>query len=97
MNKNAILAILRDFKNNFQDDYQIQQIGLFGSVAKDLNTENSDIDIVIKTSKADLFAMVHIKDYLEKIFNTKVNIVRYRENMNPFLKKEIDENSIYVW
>jgi len=96
MNKNAILAILRDFKNNFQDDYQIQQIGLFGSVAKDLNTENSDIDIVIKTSKADLFAMVHIKDYLEKIFNTKVNIVRYRENMNPFLKKEIDENSIYV-
>jgi len=96
MNKNAILAILRDFKNNFQDDFQIQQIGLFGSVAKDLNTENSDIDIVIKTSKADLFAMVHIKDYLEKIFNTKVNIVRYRENMNPFLKKEIDENSIYV-
>jgi hypothetical protein len=96
MNKNAILAILRDFKNNFQDDYQIQQIGLFGSVAKDLNTENSDIDIVIKTSKADLFAMVHIKDYLEKIFNTKVDIVRYRENMNPFLKKEIDENSIYV-
>ncbi len=96
MNKNAILAILRDFKNNFQDDFQIQQIGLFGSVAKDLNTENSDIDIVIKTSKADLFAMVHIKDYLEKIFKTKVDIVRYRENMNPFLKKEIDENSIYV-
>lgn len=96
MNKNKILAILRDFKNNFQDDYQIQQIGLFGSVAKDLNHKNSDIDIVIKTNKADLFAMVHIKEYLENIFHTKVDIVRYRDNMNPFLKKEIDEYSIYV-
>jgi len=96
MNKDIVLKKLEEFKNNPENNYKIKQIGLFGSIVKGQNNEDSDIDIVIKTDKADLFAMVHLKKYFENIFERKVDIVRYRENMNPYLKKEIDENSIYV-
>ena len=37
-----------------------------------------------------------IKDDLEKIFNTKVDVIRYRKNMNPYLLKQIDADAIYV-
>ena len=96
MNKDIVLKKLEEFKNNPENNYKIKQIGIFGSIVKGQNNEDSDIDVVIKTDKADLFAMVHMKEYFENIFERKVDIVRYRENMNPYLKKEIDENSIYV-
>ncbi|MDD4155886.1 MAG: nucleotidyltransferase domain-containing protein [Candidatus Cloacimonetes bacterium] len=96
MNKDIVLKHLKEFKNSPKNNYKIEQIGVFGSIAKDQYREDSDIDIVVKTEKADLFAMVHLKDYFEKLFKSKVDIVRYRENMNPYLKKEIDENSTYV-
>ena len=71
-------------------------IGIFGSFSKDRANSNSDIDIVIETSKVDLFMLVHLKEELEKLFNRNVDIIRYRERMNQFLKKHIDEEAIYV-
>ena len=40
--------------------------------------------------------LVHLKEELEKLFNRNVDIIRYRERMNRYLKKHIDEDAIYV-
>jgi uncharacterized protein len=39
---------------------------------------------------------VHIKDELESALLLPVDIVRYRETMNPFLKERINQEGIYV-
>ena len=46
MGRDAILAILRDFKQNFAEKYGILEIGVFGSIARDEAREDSDVDIV---------------------------------------------------
>lgn len=96
MKRDLAVNILETFKNRYSDKYQIQELGLFGSVAKNEATSTSDVDICIKTKKADLFAMVHIKEELEILFFTSIDIVRIRDKMNPFLKKRIEQDAIYV-
>ncbi len=96
MKRDLAVNILETFKNQYSDKYEIQELGLFGSVARNEATSTSDIDICIKTKKADLFAMVHIKEELEKLFSTSIDIVRMRDKMNPFLKKRIEQDAIYV-
>ena len=54
------------------------------------------MDVMVKMSDPDLFYMVHIKEELQSDYQTKVDIVHYREKMNAFLKKRIDLKAVYV-
>ena len=96
MGRNDVLAILRDFKQNFADKYGILEIGIFGSIAQGEDREDSDVDICIKTKTPDPFALVHIKEEIENRVQRHVDIVRMRKKMNPFLKERIEKEGLYV-
>ncbi|WP_321468236.1 nucleotidyltransferase domain-containing protein [Halarcobacter sp.] len=96
MERKLAINILETFKNKNKDKYGIEAIGLFGSVARNEAKDSSDVDICIKTSKADMFTMVHIKEELEELMSSHIDIVRVRERMNPFLKNRIEKEAIYV-
>lgn len=96
MTRSEILEILNKYKNENAEKYGINKIGLFGSFSKDNERDESDIDIIIETTEPDLFKLVHIKEELEKLFDKTIDIVRKREKMNPYLKKHIEKNAIYV-
>ncbi len=94
--RDEVLNSLNRLKKHFSKQYGVSEIGIFGSLARNENTERSDVDIVIKMEKPDLFYLVHIKEELETEYSSKVDIVQYRETMNPFLKKRIDQEAVYV-
>ncbi len=96
MSRSEIVRILKEFKKNYASEYGILLIGVFGSVARDEATDKSDVDIVVKTQTANPFNLVHIKEYLELQLNKHVDIVRLRDNMNPFLMKRLEKEAIYV-
>jgi predicted nucleotidyltransferase len=96
MTRSEILVILKKYKNDNAEKYGINNIGLFGSYSKDDENDKSDIDIIIETTEPDLFKLVHIKDELETLFHKTIDIVRKRETMNPYLKKHIEKDAIYV-
>ena len=91
-----ILKALGRFKEENAERYDIVRLGLFGSRAHDRFDENSDVDIVVVLGKPDLFNLIGIKQDLEETFQRHVDIVRYRETMNPFLKKRIEKEALYV-
>ena len=90
------LEVLRRHKADFEEKYGITEIGVFGSVARGQSGNESDVDVVVKMKKPDLFYMVHIKDELENEYKTNVDIIHYREKMNPLLKQRIDREAVYV-
>jgi len=96
MNKQEILEQLKKFKEENYLKYGITAFGIFGSVARGQYNPKSDLDIFIKTQTPNPFILVHIKEELEKLFNTHVDIVRLHENMNSFLKNHIDKEGINV-
>ncbi len=96
MNREDILQTLQQFKANKKAQYHIIKIGIFGSVAKNNMTANSDIDIVVELTNQDLFNLIGIKQDLEAAFHRSVDIVSYRKTMNHFLKRRIDKEAFYV-
>jgi predicted nucleotidyltransferase len=96
MDREEIIRFLKEFKEKNKNKYQIISIGIFGSFAKNKANDNSDIDIVVKLTKQDLFELIGIKQDLEEIFHHPVDIVSYREKMNLFLKKRIDKDAVYA-
>ena len=93
---NSIIEKIRSQKGKLRKKYAIKKIGLFGSFAKNTPREDSDIDIVVQLEKQDLFQIIGIKQDLEEEFHRTVDVVSYREKMNPFLKDRIDHEAIYV-
>ena len=96
MSRAELLKILRAFKEKCAEEYGMISLGLFGSAARDESQADSDVDIVIKLKKQDLFNMIGIKQDLEERLHTNVDLISYREKMNAFLKNRIDKEAIYV-
>ncbi|CAK7082452.1 MAG: hypothetical protein PARBA_03571 [Parabacteroides sp.] len=90
------ISILRDYVANNASKYHITRMGIFGSVARGEQTEGSDVDVYLETSKPSMFALVHIKEDLQKLFGCNVDIVRLREHMDSLLKNRIEKEGIYV-
>ena len=76
--------------------YGIKKIGIFGSVARGEQTENSDVDIVVNLVQPRLFNLVHIKEDLQQLFGRPVDIVRERDNMDLLLKNCIQRDGVYA-
>jgi predicted nucleotidyltransferase len=96
MKRDEIIKALRRFKEGNQQRYRIEKIGIFGSSARgDMKTE-SDIDVVVVLEKQDLFNLIGIKQDLEDQFGVPVDIVSYREKMNKYLKRRIEDEVLYA-
>jgi hypothetical protein len=96
MNRDVILLSLRRFKETNQHKYNIIRIGLFGSAARNSIGQQSDNDVVVELETQDLFGLIGIKLDLEDQLSQQVDIVSYREKMNEFLKRRIDNEAVYV-
>ena len=95
IDKINILNYLKEHYSEFKSKYNVEQIGLFGSYARDEATENSDIDIFVKM-KPSLFDMVAIKEQIENDLDKKVDIIREHKNIKPIFLKMIQKDLIYV-
>ena len=90
------LQLLKDYKESRGMHYGIVRIGIFASVARGEQTENSDVDICVDLKTPNLFSLVHIKEELRQLFGCDVDIVRFRQNMDALLKQDILKEGIYV-
>jgi len=96
MKKDEIILFLRNFKESTGDKYSIKKIGFFGSAARDSMSKESDIDVVVDLEDPNLFNLIGIKLELEEQLHLPVDVVRYHQKMNEFLKKRIDKEAVYV-
>lgn len=95
MRKEYAIHLLSKYKSYLAAKYGVTQLGVFGSVARGDATDDSDIDIVVHMPP-DLFLMVHMKEELEQLLNTSVDLVRYQKHLNKLLKSRIDHEAVYV-
>ncbi|MCB0256044.1 MAG: nucleotidyltransferase family protein [Anaerolineae bacterium] len=95
MEQKEVLQTLSDHKQELSAKYGVTRLGIFGSVARDESTRASDVDVVVEMPP-DLFKMVHMKEDLEAILATPVDLIRYSRFLNTYLKRRIDDEAIYV-
>jgi predicted nucleotidyltransferase len=54
------------------------------------------VDVVVELGQPDLLSLVGIKQELEELLHRPVDVVRYRERMNAYLKRRIEQEAVYV-
>lgn len=92
-----IINILRTFKTACGKEYGIDTLALFGSTARGEQREDSDVDVCIHTSRAvDYFTLQDIKEKLQDMLETKVDLLTLHSNMFPLFRKNIERDAIYI-
>ena len=69
-----VLHILKSHKPDLARNYGLLKLGVFGSVARNMAEEGSDIDIVVETKVPNLLRMVNLKEDLEELLHSKVDL-----------------------
>ena len=87
---------LAAFKLSFGKQFGIKKLGIFGSVARQENTEESDIDIVVEVEKPTLSLMYELKEKLKELYHCDVDLVRFRPTLRPLFKSNILNDAVYV-
>ena len=95
MNQSDILEVLKTKKTV----YNLKNFILFGSVASQTNTSDSDIDIAYieeEKSRLNFDNYLKLENELKTIFNTKIDLINYKK-FNPLIKLHSKKDFIYVW
>ncbi len=86
--KNIILETLKPFNPSY--------IGLFGSFARNEETETSDIDILYEMQKKySLFDLMDLKETLKNKLHREVDLVS-REYLNKRLRHHVEKDLIVL-
>jgi len=75
MDKYKIISILRDNISFIKNKYGISKIGIFGSYSKNTQTDNSDIDLIIKFEKPIDLKYFELIDFLEEKLGKDVDVI----------------------
>ena len=94
--RNEYIHLLRSQEAVLRQDYGIRSLRLSGSVAREQQTEHSDIDVCVEMDPQP-FVRLHVKDYLERLLGCSVDVIRKHQHMNSFLLNQIDKEGIYVF
>ncbi|MGI1658303.1 MAG: nucleotidyltransferase family protein [Desulfitobacterium sp.] len=87
LDKNALETRLKEHKPILEERYSVKKIGVFGSYARNEQTEHSDIDLIVEFTRPIGLEFIDLKLYLEEIFDRKVDLVTPNA-----LKPQIKEN-----
>lgn len=83
---------------NYLRPYNPQRIGIFGSFARNEETANSDIDILVKfSSTVSLLDLARMHRELSKILGREVDLVTEASLRNPKLIKYIYEDLMVIY
>lgn len=95
LNREHIVAFLREKKLFLRKKFGIDAIGLFGSYARDEQTPHSDIDVIIITSIKSFDNRMDLKEFLENHFGKEVDVC-YADSMRKFIRQQIEQEVIYA-
>ena len=88
---NSILELIRDKYPYLSDEFSVEKIGVFGSVARGEEREDSDIDIVVSLREPIGYKFIELVEYLENLFHKKVDVLT-EAGVNNIRIKEISNN-----
>ena len=91
--KEEIIKILRKGLPYVRRKYDVKSIALFGSYAREEQTEKSDIDLLVEFEKPiDFFTLVELEEYLKEKLGVKIEVVTpnaLKEGIKSYVMKDV--------
>jgi len=91
-----ILASLKKIKGEVEKEYSVKTIGVFGSVARNEQTGESDIDLLVEFSKPVGFVtFMRLENFLSEQLGKQVDLVT-SDSLKPVIRQDVLSEVIYV-
>ena len=92
----GILDQLRGMRHELNVQYHVRSIGVFGSYSRKLQTEQSDLDLVVEFDQPiGMMAFVHLKNLISDRLNIRVDLVT-PEGLHPLIRDQVLHEVVYV-
>lgn len=93
--KNDILHILSQNKESLYSKYPIKSLAIFGSIARDDQTEESDIDLLVEFDDNIGIRFIDLAEEIESLLNQPVDLVS-KNAVKPKYYNSFEKELIYV-
>lgn len=91
-----IKSILKEHQEIFENNYSVKNFLLFGSYAKNKQTSDSDIDLLVNFKQpVDFFEFIDLQDYIAGLFNKKIDLGTIG-SLKEFVKDKILKEAIVL-
>jgi len=88
-NLKEIMEIIYKHKDELAKNYGVKEIGIFGSVRRGENREDSDVDILVEFERPiSLFKFLELEEYLSNLIGMKVDLVS-KKALKPHIGKHV--------
>ena len=94
--KKQVLDCMRAYFLHNRDRLGILRMGLFGSMVREEQRPDSDIDVCISLSRPNLFLYAEISDDLEHILGRKIDLVSLNSKMPLSFRQQMEKEVEYV-
>lgn len=96
MNRTEILKTISAHQDELRSRFSVSSLSLFGSVARDQATSESDLDLIVSFREAPgLIKFLELKSRLEEICHSPVDLVT-RNALKKQLKERILHEAIHA-
>jgi predicted nucleotidyltransferase len=99
LTKKEIITILKKELPYLRAIFGVKRIGLFGSSAKGIQRDDSDVDLVVEFEKPIGLKFIKLSDHIEKVLGKKVDILTPAGIESIRIKKiaeDIKKSIVYV-
>ncbi|WFN37013.1 nucleotidyltransferase family protein [Methanomicrobium antiquum] len=96
LTKEEVISILKKEMPYLKEHFNVSEIALFGSYARDEADIKSDIDILVTYSKTPgMISFMKLENYLTDLFGVKVDLV-LKNALRPNIGKSVLNEAMYA-
>ncbi len=94
--RNEIITILGDLKAEVASRFGVRRFGLFGSYARDEQTESSDLDLLVEFERPVPFsAFCRLEDLVRERTGVAVDMTT-PDGLHPRIERRVLAEAVYV-
>lgn len=93
-----IIEKLKEIKPVLENEYEVEEVGVFGSYVRGEQKETSDVDILVSLRQGHSVGLIKfcgLKEFLSDILGIEVDLIT-KKGIKPALKKYILSEVVYL-
>ena len=89
MKQELVIRILKQKQVELSEQFGVQALLLFGSVARDEASAGSDVDLLVEFNRpVGYFGLFALQDYLEKLLGCRVDLGT-PDSLKPYIRERV--------
>lgn len=90
------LDILTKASSYIRDEFGVKSMQVFGSFARGDNHPGSDVDVFVDMPPR-IFLMSALREYLEKILDSSVDLIRKHSNLSEKFINQLSKDAVTIF